>query len=406
MLVSQSDPAATVPSVQRTPALQDREVVLMHHWMDYFRGGEAVLAEFGQIFPEAPIYMLVYNRSNLPAALQSHPMYASILQRWPWVRSRFRNCLPFFPEIIRSMRLPKATRFVLSSDASMIKGVSMSDDAIHVCYCHSPPRYLWGLEESYLESSSSGKGLARWVFANSLPRLRRFDLRMAKRVDRFIANSRCVQDRIRRNYGRESVVIYPPVNIDRFSYTRPREDFYLIVSALVPYKRIDLAVDACSALGRRLVIVGTGPEEADLRRRAADCVTFLGWQPGAVVRDHFERCRALLFPGIEDFGITPCEAQAAGAPVIAFGEGGATETVKEEVTGVFFKRQTVAAVTEAIARFESLPEFPARVCRANVEHLRPARFRQEIREFLEREYPDLFAGYTWPADPAEPSASV
>jgi glycosyltransferase involved in cell wall biosynthesis len=380
-------------------------IALAHHWMEFFRGGEAVLDEFGRLFPRAPIFILVFNRKHLPESLLSHPIRASALQNWPWLRARFRNLLPIFPEIIRGMRLPEATRFVLSSDASMIKGVTLPEHAIHVCYCHSPPRYLWGLEDSYLESSSHGNRLGRWLFSAALPRLREFDRRMARRVDRFIANSRCVQERIRQHYGRESVVIHPPVNVDRFDPTRPRDDFYLVVSALVPYKRVDLAVEACTRLNRRLVVIGTGPEEADLRRRAGPNVTFLGWQSSDVVRDHFERCRALLFPGIEDFGITPCEAQAAGAPVLAFGEGGATETVVPGVTGLFFEEQRVEAMEACLERFEALPTFSAQACRGNVDHLRATRFRREIRMFLEQEYPDLFSGYPWPPEDAEPPAT-
>lgn len=386
----------TIPRPQKGPA--EFNVALAHHWMEFFRGGEAVLDEFGRLFPDSPIFILVFNQANLPPSLQSHPFHPSILQRMPWLRSRFRNLLPIFPEIIRSMKLPRSTQFVLSSDASMIKGVSMPENAIHVCYCHSPPRYLWGLEDSYLESSSHGNRIGRWLFSAALPRLRAFDRRVARRVDRFIANSRCVQDRIQRYYDRDSVVIHPPVNVDAFNASRPREDFYLVVSALVPYKRIDLAVEACSRLGRRLIVIGTGPEEADLRRRASANVTFMGWQPGDVVRDHFERCRAFVFPGIEDFGITPCEAQAAGAPVLALGEGGALETVRHGVTGLFFKSQSVEAIMACIQQFEAMPAFRAEACRANVDHLRPARFRYEIRRYLEKEYPALFEGHPWPRD--------
>jgi glycosyltransferase involved in cell wall biosynthesis len=364
--------------------------------MEFFRGGEAVLEQFGILFPDAPIYMLVYNEAYLPASLQAHPLYSSFIQRLPVIRRHFRKLLPLFPEIIRAQRLPRDARFVLSSDASLIKGVRIPVGAAHVCYCHSPPRYLWGLEDSYLESSSHGNRLGRMIFSASLPHLRSFDQKMAQRVDRFIANSRCVQDRIRRCYDRDSVVINPPVEIDRFDATRPREDFYLVVSALVPYKRVDLAVDACSKLNRRLVVIGTGPEEADLRRRAAPCVTFLGWQSKEPVRKHFERCRAFLFPGIEDFGITPCEAQAAGAPVIAFGEGGALETVREGVSGFFFREQTVAAMADAIQRLEAGPPLCPEDCRANIGHLGPARFRREIRDYLRSEFPDLFSAFEWP----------
>jgi glycosyltransferase involved in cell wall biosynthesis len=381
-------------------------VCLAHHWMEYFRGGEAVLAQFGILFPQAPIAVMVYNEAHLPSDLLAHPFRTSFLQRWPFLRRHFRYLLPLFPEIIRTMRLPADARFVLSSDAAMIKGIPLPEGAPQVCYCHSPPRYLWGLEDSYLESSSHHNRLGQLLFTASIPRLRHFDRRMAQRVDRFIANSRCVQERIRTYYGRQSEVVYPPVDVEAFRFNRPREDFYLVVSALVPYKRVDLAVDACAQLGRRLIVIGTGPEEGDLRRRARGRVTFLGWQSFEVTRDHFERCRAFLFPGIEDFGITPCEAQASGAPVIAFNQGGALETIRSGETGLFFEAQTVDALAEAIERFEALPRFSPEACRANVHHLRPERFRQEIREFLEREYPALFSG-RWPVDrPGSQSDSI
>jgi glycosyltransferase involved in cell wall biosynthesis len=375
-------------------------VSLVHHWMEFFRGGEAVLEQFGELFPEAPISIMVYNRKNLSPGLQSHVFRPSFLQRLPWLRRHFRKLLPLFPAIIRNMRVPDPARFVLSSDASMIKGITIPEEAVHVCYCHSPPRYIWGLEEAYLQSVSPDGRIVRKLFSATVPHLRAFDRRMAQKVHRFIANSQCVQERILRCYGRESVVIHPPVNIDGFDPTRPREDFFLVVSALVPYKRVDLAVDACSRLGRRLVVIGTGPEEANLKRSASPHVTFLGWQSGAVVRDHFERCQALLFPGIEDFGITPCEAQAAGAPVIAFAAGGALETVRDGITGLFFEAQTVDSLMATLQRFEEMRRFSSETCRANVEHLGPARFRRNVREFLEQEYPELFAGHVWPEEAA------
>ncbi len=384
------------PQVALPGAIRAGQTALVHHWMEYFRGGEAVLEQFGFLFPDAPIFMMVCNEAYLPPSLHSHPIHSSFLQRIPVIKRHFRKLLPVFPEIIRSQRLPRETRFVLSSDASMIKGVRIPEGAVHVCYCHSPPRYLWGLEDSYLESSSHGNPLGRLIFSASLPHLRSFDQKMAQRVNGFIANSTFVKERIRRCYDRDATVINPPVDIERFDATRKREDFYLVVSALVPYKRVDLAVDACSELKRRLIVIGTGPEEADLRRRAAPCVTFLGWQSAGPVNDHFERCRALLFPGIEDFGITPCEAQAAGAPVIAYGQGGALETVREAVSGIFFQTQTVAALADAIRRLEAGHEMTPAACRANVEHLAPPRFRREIQSYLGTRFPNLFLEHQWP----------
>lgn len=377
---------------------------LVHHWMEFYRGGEAVLEQFGRLFPTAPICLMVYTWENLSPGLRRHQLRPSFLQHLPWLRRHFRKLLPIFPEIVRSMRVPAATGFVLTSDASMIKGVRLPPGTIHVCYCHSPPRYLWGLEDAYLQSKSHDGRIFRRLFAAVLPRLRAFDGAMSQNVDRFIANSHCVRERIRLCYGRESEVIYPPVNVDDFDATRTREDFFLIVSALVPYKRVDLAVAACSRLGLRLVVIGAGPEAEELRRQASADVIFLGWQSTAVVRDHLERCRALLFPGIEDFGITPCEAQAAGAPVIAFAGGGALETVHDGVTGVFFSAQTVESLVETLARFAAMPAFDSQACRANVQHLHPAHFRRNLRNYLEREFPRLFSAYPWPKD--EPLAAT
>jgi glycosyltransferase involved in cell wall biosynthesis len=371
------------------------ELTLVHHWMEFFRGGEAVLEQFALLFPQAPISILVYNEKNLSPILRAHSFHTSFLQNQPFLKRHFRKLLPIFPEIISRLGVRPGTRFVLSTDASLIKGLPLPEGVPHVCYCHSPPRYLWGLEDTYLESSSHNNSFGRALFSAVLPRLRNFDRRVAQKVDRFIANSHCVQERILRCYERESVVIHPPVSVARFDATRPREDFYLIVSALVPYKYVQIAVDACTRLKRALIVIGTGPEEADLRRRAGPTITFLGWQSNESVKDHYERCRAFLFPGIEDFGITPCEAQAAGAPVIAFGEGGALETVSEGVSGMFFHQQTTTAMATAIREFEASPGFDPATCRRNVLSLGPERFRAQIREYLAAEFPAHFEKYPW-----------
>jgi glycosyltransferase involved in cell wall biosynthesis len=400
LLASESASRSTAAS------LGSDQMALVHHWMEFFRGGEAVLEQFGLLFPAAPISILVYNESNLSPSLKKHAYHPSFLQNQAFLKKHFRKLLPLFPEIIQRFRVPPQTRFVLSTDASLIKGIQLPAGVPHVCYCHSPPRYLWGMEETYLESSSQNNWIGRALFGTISPRLRRFDWRMAQRVDRFIANSRCVQDRILKCYERESVVINPPVSLTRFDAGRPREDFYLVVSALVPYKCVQIAVDACTRLNRRLIIIGTGPEEPDLRRSAGKTITFLGWQSNDSVKDHYERCRAFLFPGIEDFGITPCEAQASGAPVIAFGQGGALETVRPRVSGLFFHEQTAEALTSAIKQFEAMPEFDPAECRRNVANLGPERFRAEMREYLTAEYPEYFNGYEWPADHAPGAIST
>lgn len=357
-------------------------VVLAHHWAEQFRGGEAVLEQFALMFPNAPIASLYCEPSNLGKTLATRTFIQSCVSRNKLLRDNFRSLLPLFPVFNRTIGLPPA-KLVLASDAALIKGVEVPSGAMLVCYCHSPPRYLWGLEQSYF-TSRGWKNFAKKVALGGVtPFLRSYDFRHAQKVDHFIANSICVQERISKYYKRESTVIRPPVHIDRFNPNRTREDFYLVVSALVPYKRVDLAVKACSALGKKLIVIGTGSELSKIKVDAGPTVSFLGRQPDKVVADHYERCKAFLFPGLEDFGITPCEAQAAGAPVIAFGQGGALETVINGVSGLFFEKQSVESLSESLRVFEAMDRFPAMQCREAVMDLGPERFRSEIRNFME-----------------------
>jgi len=375
-----------------------RNVALAHHWLIGMRGGERVLEEICALFPEAPIHTLVARVDRLSTIIAGHRIIPSLLQLLPGATSHYKKLLPFFGVAIARMRVARGTRLVVSSDASMIKGLGVPVGVPHICYCHSPPRYLWDLHETYLQGSADLGAFGRFLFRCTVPQARRFDLAAASKVTHFIANSQFVRERIKRIYGRDAVVISPPVAVDDFTAARPRSDFYLLVSELTPYKRIDLAVEAFRRTNRRLVVIGDGPEMAALRRSAEANVTFLGRQPFAVLKEHLETCRAFIFPGIEDFGIAPCEAQAAGAPVIAFGKGGALETVKEGVTGIFFHEQSAEAIAAALDRFEALPDFSPAACRANVEHLRPARFRQALRDYLSEEFPEFFADFLWPEE--------
>jgi glycosyltransferase involved in cell wall biosynthesis len=272
---------------------------------------------------------------------------------------------------------------VICSDASVVKGAKIPSGAKIVCYCHSPPRYLWDLQEEYARQASTIGLLGRMVFKASVPYVREFDRRSAQRVDHFIANSRFVQQRIQKCYGRESTVINPPVDLEAFAPSgRAPEDFYLVVSQLVPYKRIDIAVDAFNALGKRLVVIGRGSELEALKRRAGRTIEFLGSQPKEVLQDHYRRCRALIFPGIEDFGITPLEAMASGRPVLAYAAGGVLETVVDGETGFFFHDQTADALANAVRDFEALGAPEQAVCRARAEEFSPDLFRSRIASFI------------------------
>ena len=353
------------------------ETVLAHHWLVGMRGGEKVLEQFGALFPDAPIYTLVAERDRLSPALRRHRLCVPWFGRLPWAARIYKHALPLFPLIIGTHRVREDAALVLSSDASLIKGLRVPRGTAHVCYCHSPPRYLWDQQEAYAQAAGVGMALLRRL----TPALRRWDRAAAQKVDHFIANSRFVQARIRAAYGRDSIVIYPPVAVESFVLAAEPEDYYLVVSQLVPYKRVDLAVAAFNRLGRRLIIIGDGPELPTLRRQARSNIEFLGSQPFPVLREHYARCRALIFPGVEDFGITPLEAQASGRPVVAYGAGGALETVRPGITGVLFPEQTVDSLLEGVETLDS-QKWESAVCREQAARFGDQRFRREISVFL------------------------
>jgi glycosyltransferase involved in cell wall biosynthesis len=372
-------------------------VELAHHWLTGMRGGEKVLEQLALLFPERICHTLVAQPERLSAPLRSLKIRPSLLHYLPGGPRHYRTLLPLFPAAIRGMRVGRKADLVFSSDAALIKGLRVPEGVPHICYCHSPPRYLWDMHETYLQSSHLN-WLGRRIFSAAVPALQLFDRESAQRVTAFIANSWFVQDRILNLYGRDSFVIHPPVSIDEFKIREEGpDDFYLIVSQLVPYKRIDLAVAAFNAMKKKLVIIGEGSEGAALRAQAGPTITFLGAQRDEVLQDHYARCLALIFPGIEDFGITPLEAQASGRPVIAFRAGGVLETVLEKHTGLFFDRQESASLADAVDRFEQMYKvFDPQECRAQAEKFRPERFQHEIKAFLEISLPDLFRDYAWP----------
>jgi len=365
-------------------------ISLSHHWLVGMRGGEKVLEQFCILFPEAPIATLVALPENLSPILRDHQIETSPLQQIGGP-IYYKQMMPLFPLVVPLVKVGRKGGVVLSSDASVIKGFRVPEGIPHVCYCHSPPRYLWDLQKTY-EQQSAGLGtVARLVFRLAVPFVRNFDRKAAQRVTHFIANSSFVRERIRHCYGRDSTVIHPPVDVDSFCPTQQREDFYLLVSELTPYKRVDIAVEAFRGTASRLIIIGDGPEGNRLRGMAPANVSFLGRQAFPVLKDHFERCRAFLNPQIEDFGITAVEAQAAGAPVIAFRKGGALETVIEGQTGLFFDSQSPGALRETIHQFEREFRPDSSLCRENAERFRPERFRAEITNYLRSELPEFFS---------------
>jgi glycosyltransferase involved in cell wall biosynthesis len=380
-----------------TSKSKSMEVALAHHWLVQMRGGEKVLEQFSTLFPTAPIYTLVAKKEKLSAGLQRHSIESSVLGRLPQADRHYKKMLPLFPAAVGRLRVHGRPQLLLTSDASVIKGLSYDPSVRQVCYCHSPPRYLWDMQETYLNHTSGLNMAARVAFKATTPYVRNFDYQAAQRVDHFIANSRFVANRIQMCYGKRAVVIHPPVELDGFRHDLDREDYYLIVSELVPYKRVDLAIDAFNRLGKKLVIIGTGSELEALKARAKSNIAFLGRQPSFVLKYHYEHCRAFLLPGIEDFGITPLEAQAAGSPVIAYGQGGALETIIDGKTGRFFKEQTPQSLADAIMDFEAeLANFSPMVARRQAEMFSPERFRSELKSYLRIKFPDLFGSYAWP----------
>jgi glycosyltransferase involved in cell wall biosynthesis len=361
-------------------------VVLIHDWLTGMRGGEKCLEVFCRLWPQARLYTLLHRKGSVCPAIEALRPRTSFLQRIPGALRHYRYLLPLMPLAV-GWRLPDCD-LVLSSSHCVAKAVQPPERTPHVCYCHTPMRYAWQMRDSYLDAVGAS-GLKVRLLERVLERLREWDRRTAGRVTHFLANSRTIQDRIRVCYGRESTVIYPPVDTDFYTPAPVRrEDYYLLVSAFAPYKRLDLALLACHKLGRRLVIIGQGQEEKRLRSLAGPDTHFLGWQSNAVIREHYRRCRALLFPGEEDFGIVPVEAQACCTPVIALGKGGATETVLpperfREPTGIWFAEQTLDSLIDGIERFERQAEqFSATAIRRHAQRFHARRFEMEMTNFV------------------------
>ncbi|MBV6644184.1 MAG: glycosyltransferase [Cyclobacteriaceae bacterium] len=359
---------------------REERVSLAHHWLVSQRGGESVFAEICKEFPYGEIHTLVKtdDLGSLDRAFSVRKIKTSLLNFIPKSEKFYKLFLPLYPVVISLMKVSNRTTLLISSDASMIKGIRKPRITKHVCYCHSPPRYIWDLSSEYLDSFGS---VGRLIFKLLLPYLKWFDLKSSRNVDHFIANSEFVKERIQRIYNRQSTVLYPPVSLKEFTLGKKSEDFYLIVSALVPYKRIDLAIEAFNKLGKRLIIIGDGSELPRLKAIAQSNISFMGKVKRELIVDHYQRCRGFVFPGIEDFGITPVEAQACGKAIIAFKAGGALETVIENETGIFFDVQDADSLEQAIINFEKL-SFDPNICRQNANRFSQVVFREKFRKFI------------------------
>jgi len=366
-----------------------RRVVLVHDWLTGMRGGEKCLEPLARRWPEARLLTLFHKRGSAGSDIERLAIRPSVLNRLPKVASYYRYLLPAMP-FAAGWKVRDAD-LVVSLSHCVAKSARPPEGVPHVCYCFTPMRYAWHMKDSYFRKVGLVGRMKAAAVGRLLAAIREWDRRTADHVTHFIAISRTVQDRIRECYGRSSDIIYPPVDTEFYTPAAiPREDFYLVVSALAPYKRFDLAIDACRKLGKKLIVIGSGQDAKTLQAKAGPGIEFLGWQSDETIRDHLRRAKALLFPGEEDFGIVPLEAQACGCPVIAFGRGGATETVRglgdhSDPTGVFFEDQSIDATADAIERFErDADRFDPRAARKNSLLFRKERFESELFSYLDR----------------------
>jgi glycosyltransferase involved in cell wall biosynthesis len=379
-------------NVELPDVLSKLRVAIVHYWFVRFRGGERVLEVLADMFPQADLFTLVLDPKALPPSLRSRKFTTSFLQKIPGMTRHYKKFLPLFPLALEQFKLDDYD-LVISSESGPAKGVLTRPHTCHICYCHTPMRYVWDMYHQY-RSNAPGGALGRALYSIVANYVRQWDYVASARVDYYVASSHNAASRIAKYYRREAEVIHPPVNISSFAMGTSAEDFYLVVSPLVAYKRVDLAISACNAMKRRLIVIGHGEAMQALRQKAGATITFLGYQPDDVVREHYRRCRAFIFPSEEDIGLTPIEAQACGRPVIAFGRGGALETVKgglpassfapESSTGVFFAEQSAESLADAIRFFESNEtRFSPAFIRGHAERFDVSRFKAEMGAFID-----------------------
>ncbi|MET3855760.1 glycosyltransferase [Rhizobium sp. OAE497] len=388
-------------------------VAIVHYWLVSMRGGEKVVEALCDMYPEADIFTLVYDESRVSEKIKRHKVTSSFLQKIPGAVKHYQSLLPLMPFALESLDL-SGYDLIISSESGPAKGIIAPPHSTHVCYCHSPMRYIWDHYHSYRANAGlASRMLLPWM----APLLRSWDVSTSMRVDRFVANSHHVRARIGKYYGRSATVIYPPVAVDDYAPATETGDFYLCAGQLVSYKRVDLAVRAFTKMGRNLVVIGEGKELAALKAIAGPTITFLGRAPFPVLKEKLARCKALIFPGEEDFGLIPVETMASGRPVIAFGSGGALETVVPGLSGVLFHEQTPEAIIEAVHAFEAesaafdpaaIREHAARFSTRNFKLGMDLVIQEELRARKTASLQTTPHGETrrFPFEPAFPAAAV
>lgn len=369
------------------------KIAVIHDWLVTYAGAEKVLEEILKIFPEADLFSLVdFIESDKRGFIQNKKVTTSFIQRLPFAKKKYRNYLPLMPLAIEQLDVSKYD-VIISSSHAVAKGVITGPDQLHISYVHSPIRYAWDLQHQYLKETGLDTGIKGKLVRYMLHKIRNWDYRTSNGVDFFLSNSKFIGKRIWKVYRRESEVIYPPVDVSAFTLHEEKEDFYVTASRMVPYKKIDLIVEAFSKMPeKRLIVIGDGPDFGKIKKKAGANVELLGYQSFEVLKDYMQRAKAFVFAAEEDFGITPVEAQACGTPVIAFGKGGALETVidyrtSNNPTGVFFNKQDAESIINAVNQFEkNSSKFNPQDCRTNAIRFSPERFRKELQKFVEEKY--------------------
>jgi glycosyltransferase involved in cell wall biosynthesis len=356
------------------------KVAIVHYWLVGMRGGEKVIEALCEMYPQADIFTHVYVPEATSAKIREHRIIPTFINRLPRAPRMYKSYLPLMPLALEQLNL-NGYDLIISSESGPSKGIVPHPNALHVCYCHTPMRYIWNMYHEY--RADAGR-VTRLLMPPLSHYLRMWDAASAARVDSFVANSSTVASRIQRYYRRESTVIHPPVDTTAFSVAAPSdlEDYYLMAGELVAYKRPDLAVRAFNEMKLKLVVIGGGEMLKEIRQIAGPNVTVLGSQPFDVLRQHYSRCRALIFPGEEDFGMVPVEAMASGRPIVAFGRGGATETVVDSITGVFFFEQTVEAISSAVRRLATVDIDPQKIA-THAGQFGQAQFFQKMSAHIE-----------------------
>ncbi|WP_304541971.1 glycosyltransferase family 4 protein [Desulforamulus aquiferis] len=367
------------------------KIAIVHEWLVNYAGSERVVEQILLLYPEADIFCLVdFLPDDGRQFIMNKPVQTSVIQKLPFAKRKYRSYLPLMPLAIEQFDL-SAYDVIISSSHAVAKGVLTNPNQVHISYVHSPIRYAWDLQHQYLKESGLSHGLKGWLARYILHKMRMWDVRTANGVDVFIANSEFISRRIWKVYRREAEIIYPPVAVEDFRLKEEKEDFYLTASRMVPYKKMDLIVEAFKQQpDKKLIVIGDGPDFKKIKEKSADNIILMGYQPFAVLEDYMQRAKAFIFAAEEDFGITPVEAQACGTPVIAYGRGGALETVKglenTSPTGVFFHEQTVSELLSALKLFEkNQGRITPEACRENAIRFSSERFRNQFRQLVERE---------------------